>query len=71
MLAGLVLRLVDLPPLAVYDIWRKALHFMAGQTREEFLSNIRLLIVLVFALAGERPVYETVGSIHEVGRWWP
>jgi len=71
MLAGLVLQLVNLPSPTLYTIWRKAVHLMVNQTRHRYLSDIRLLIIIIFALGGEKPILETVNSIQKVGHWWP
>ena len=70
-LTELVRQLLLLPPALVYLLWRKTVHVLAGRIRNEFLSDLIVLLPVVGALGEAKAIEETMQAVIDVERWWP
>ena len=73
-LAALAPRLADLPLPDLSTVWVRTLPVLAARTRSELNADIRSLVPVLNALAGQNAsieLYEISRAITEVARWWP
>ncbi len=69
-LAEMTPHLLDLPPVALYALWRDLLHLLAHSTRPDLLTNIRTLTPIMLKLGGPEVILEISRVILAVGEWW-
>jgi hypothetical protein len=66
-----VLRLAELPPEKLHPLLGDTFRVLAARTRQDFLSDLRVLAPVLLALGGEKAIAGTYRAIKDVGRWWP
>lgn len=70
-LGALVPFLTQLPRPILYSLWCETLSDLAHRTRQDVLSDFRVLAPLIAGLGGQEAVAETFRAIQGTGRWWP
>jgi hypothetical protein len=63
--------LAELAPDAVDPLWREAIHVLATRTRQDLLSDLDAMRLVIRALGGADAEAETRQAIADVGRWYP
>jgi hypothetical protein len=69
----LIQRLPDSPQdtKSDYEIWMQVMNHASLQDREDLLSDLVTLHVLITRLGGHEAIWETMRAIEDVRRWWP
>lgn len=63
------LRLTPRPEL--YPLWEETVHVLAARTRQNLLTDLRVLIPVIHCLGGTEALEEMADAILDVRRWWP
>jgi hypothetical protein len=70
-LEGLIPYLLALPRATLSSLWCETLPLLARRSRPDCLSDLGVLVPVMFRLGGRGTLTETSRAIQDVGRWWP
>lgn len=68
---GLTPYLLALPRATLSSLWCESLPLLARRGRPECLSDLAVLVPVIFRLGGRATLREVSRAIQDVGRWWP
>ena len=69
-LSALVPYLSQMPKAQLFPLWQETLHWLSLGTRQNLLSDLAVLVPVIFALDGQETMAETFRAIQDVARWW-
>ncbi|MCA1990590.1 MAG: CHAT domain-containing protein [Coleofasciculus sp. S288] len=69
-LRALASYLSQIPEAQLISLWQETLHLLSLRTRQSLLSDLAVLVPVIFALDGQETMAETFRAIQDVARWW-